>query len=148
MVAVRLQLGALLAADATTLAPASTGNVVALIIAPFTLVETLVIGDLTLASGHGLDPVVCATGTQEVGNDPTAGTQIITIVPASGSGFRWLTSSAPSAPITVYGFALATTALGTLLGVQELATPIVLTDQHQQIDGDPLQMVFVPQPLS
>jgi hypothetical protein len=148
MVAVREQLGVLLAADATTLAPAGSGNVVAVIIAPFTLVETLTVGDLTLASTNGLSPIVCATGAQEVANDPTSGAQLITIVPASGSGFRWVTSGTFPPSITVYGYALCTTALGALLGVQVLATPITLATTGQQIDADPLQMVFVPRPLS
>lgn len=60
MIAVRLQLGVLLAADPTTLAPAVDANKVALISAAFAATENLVVADLTLAAGHGLDPILCA----------------------------------------------------------------------------------------
>ena len=64
MVAVRERLGALLAADATTLAPATDANLIALIVAAFALSENLTVGDLTLAAGNGLDPIAGATGAK------------------------------------------------------------------------------------
>ena len=148
MYAVRQQLGALLAADSTTLAPSVTGNILALIVTPFALTENLVPGDFTVATTNGLTAISCATGTQEVGNDPTSGMQIITIVPASGSGFRWLTSGSFSAPIPLYGIALLKSDSSVLYGVQQFATPIIVNQAGQQVDVDPVQMTFVLQPLS
>jgi hypothetical protein len=146
MQAVRLQLGALLAADTTTLAPASA-NLVALIIAPFTPVETLVIGDLTLGSTNGLVPIACAAGAQEVAIDPVSQAQIITLIPGAAPGFRWVTSGSFSAPISVYGIALVTAGSAALLGVQQLPSPITFSEAGYQLNVDPAQMVFVLQPL-
>jgi hypothetical protein len=147
MKAVRLQLGALLAADATTLAPASLANEVALIIAPFALSENLTVASLTLGSTNGLSPINCATGAQEVAQDPVTGSQLITIVPAAGSGFRWVSSGSFTAPITVYGYALLTNAGAVLLGAQALPTPIVFQSAGYQLDIDPLQIGFVLSPM-
>jgi hypothetical protein len=148
MQAVRLQLGVLLAADPTTLAPAGTGNKVAVIIAPFTPVETLVAADLTLATTNGLAAVVCATGTQAAGLDPVTGAQIITLIPGAAPGFYWLTSGTFPPSITVYGYALLDNAETTLLAVAPLNTPVVLTQTGQVLDANPLIFQFVLQPVS
>lgn len=147
MRAVRLRLGTLLAADATTLAPASDANMVALVVAPFTLSETLAIGDLTLASDHGLAPIACATGAQEVALLPSSFAQIITLKPGATSGFRWVTSGSFPPSITIYGFALTDNGGTTLLAAQTLDAPVVVTDVGQQLDLDPVTMQFVQSPL-
>lgn len=147
MAAVRLQLGTLLAADPTTLAPASTPNQVALIISPFSLAESLVVSDLTLGATLGLAPLAGIAGTQGVAQDPISGAQILTLLPPV-TGWRWVTSGTWTTPITVYGAALTNAAGTTLLGAMQLATPIILTEPGFQVDIDPLQMTFVLQPLS
>lgn len=148
MVAVRLQLGALLAADATTLAPASDANMIALIIAPFSLSENLVVGDLTLATANGLAPIAGATGAQEVALDPTTNQQLITLKPGASSGWRWVTSGGLSVPITVYGIALTDNAGTTLLGAGLLPAPVTVAADGYQIDVDPVQMTLVLNPIS
>lgn len=148
MRAVRNRLGTLLAADATTLAPASDANVVAVITATFTLGDNLVVGDLTLATDHGLEPIACATGAQLVALDPQSGAQIITLKAGAVPGFRWVSSGVFPPTITVYGFALLNEALDTLLGVMELAEPIQITAAGQLLDGNDQTMTFVQQPLS
>jgi len=147
MQAVRLRLGALLAADTMSLAPV-LANKLAVIVAPFTEAETLQYSDLTLASTNGLSPIALATGSQEVAIDPVSQAQILTLVPGAGTGFRWVTSGTFPPSITVYGFALIDNAGATLLGVVTLATPIVLSATGYQVEADPQMMTFVLQPLS
>lgn len=148
MLAVRLQLGALLAADPTTLAPPMNANEVGLIVAPFTPGENLTVGSLTLGSTNGLGPVPCAAGAQDVAIDAVSGQQQITLLAHAAPGFRWVSSGTFTGPITVYGFALLTNAAAALLAVQALATPIVLTDPGYSIDLDPITLTLVVQPLS
>jgi hypothetical protein len=145
--AVRLQLGALLAADPTTLGPV-LANKVSLVTTPFSDGENFAIGDLTYAAAHGLDPILCATGASEVAVDPVSQQQIITLKPGAGSGFRWVTTGGLVGPVNIYGFALMDNAAAVLLGVQALANPIILNGDGYQIDADPLQMIFVLLPLS
>jgi len=148
MVALRNKLATLLAADATTLAPASLANKVQLITAPFAASENLAIANLTLASGNGLGAISCATGTQNTGADPITSAQIITLIPASGSTFRWLSSGTISPAITLYGIALTDNGSATLLGVQAFSTPIPITAAGQVVDVDPVTIKFVLQPMS
>lgn len=147
MKSVRLQLGLLLAADPVTLGPVAA-NKVALVTIPFSDGENFVYADLTYAAGNGLDPIACATGASEVGIDPVSQTQIITLKPGAGSGFRWVTTGGLVGPISVYGYALIDNGASKLLGVQALANPIVLSGDGYQIDADPVQMIFVLSPLA
>jgi hypothetical protein len=147
MLAVRLQLGNLLAADTTTLAPAINANEVALIVAPFTPGENLTIGSLTLGSTNGLTPIACAIGPQEVAIDAVSGNQQITVVVGGGHGWRWVSSGTFTSPITVYGFALVTNLAVDLLAVEALATPIVINAAGYSIDLDPILLTFVVQPV-
>jgi hypothetical protein len=148
MIAVRERLGTLLAADATTLAPASLANQMQLIIAPFVPNENLTASSLTFGTTNGLGPIACATGAQESALDPVTGAQIITIVPGAGSGFRWVSSGTFTSPITVYGIALTDSTGATLLGVAQFATPYIMQAAGYQIDADPAQITFVLQPMS
>lgn len=148
MKAVRLQVGALLAADATTLAPAMNANNIALITSAFVLDENLVVGGLTYATGNGLDPIDCAVGAQEVAIDPITLAQVITLVPGSAAGFRWVTSGGLSVPVTVYGYALLTHSAAALLAAAAFDTPIVLPGDGYQIDADPAQLTVVQQPIN
>lgn len=147
MIAVREEIGILLAADATTLAPAGSANKIALIGAVFTPRETLVATDLTLLSGHGLDPIAGATGAQSVGLDPVTQEQIILIKPPAG-GYKWTTSGGLAVAKTIYGYALLDTTLATLLAVQTLPTPITVAADGYLIDVDPVEMRIVLAPIS
>lgn len=146
MKAIRTALGDLLAADVALLAPA-TANVIALIAAPFTPDENLVIGDLTLATFTDSDPIAGTTGAQQVGFDPVTQEQVITVLAPLG-GYRWETGDTANLPQTIYGFALVSDGLVTLLAVAELPEPITLQDAHQFIDLDPIEFRFVLQPIS
>jgi len=147
MKAVRLQLGTLLAANAATLAPASDANVIALVMAPFTNDENLLVGDLTFATFTGSDPIEGATGTQTTGIDPVTLAQVIEIKPPLG-GYRWETTDTVNLPQTIYGYALLNNDLSTLLAVQLLDEPITLQDADQFIDVDSATLTFVQQPVS
>lgn len=144
---VRLQLGELLAADATTLAPATNANKVALIASPFTPSENLVIGDLTLATFTGSTPLAGATGTQQVGVSPSTGDQIITIKDPAG-GYRWECTATPTAPETIYGFALMDNAGAVLLAVEAFDTPITISASGEEINLGTVKMTMVADPLS
>jgi len=147
MKSVRLQLGALLAADATTLAPAALANKIALIVGPFALSENLTAGGLTLASGNGLDPLAGVTGAQTAGLDPTTQQQLIQIKSPSG-GWKWITSGVFAGAITIYGYALLDTTLATLLAAALLPAPINVDAAGYLIDIDPVELTFVLAPIS
>lgn len=147
MRAVRLQLGNLLAADATTLAPATNANKVSLVGAAFALSENLTVSSLTLISGNGLSALAGQTGAQLVAQDPTTQDQVITLSPPAG-GWRWVSSGTIGSPITVYGFALTDSAVATLLAAGLLPTAIVITAAGYAIDLDPMLMTFVLNPIS
>ncbi len=147
MRAVRLQLGELLAADSTTLAPGVSANKIALIAAAFNLNEALVIGDLTLASFTGSAPKAGTTGAQGVGTDPMTGEQLITILAPAG-GWRFVCTVAPGAPQTIYGFCLTDNAGATLLAAEQLPSPITIASVGDEIDLGAVAMTFVLRPLS
>jgi len=147
MKAVRLKFGSLLAADATTLAPAMDANEVSLISENVALTENLVTADLTFATFTGSDALEAGTGEQQVGIDPQTLQQIITIKEPAG-GWRWITTDAVNLPQTIYGYALTKTALGELLGVALFNTPITLTEAGQQINLGTAEITIVPQPAS
>lgn len=147
MQAVRLQLGALLAADTTTLAPAVSANKIALINAAFTPTENMTIGSLSFATFTGSSPKVGAAGTQGVGIDPATGEQLITILAPAG-GWRFVCTVAPATPETIFGFALTDNAGAVLLGVELLPNPITIAVVNDEIDLGAVAMTFVLQPLS
>ena len=143
---VRLQLGELLAADTTTLAPVAA-NKIALVAAAFTPSENLVIGDLTLATFTGSAPIAGAAGAQQVGNDPVTGEQVITILSPVG-GYRFECSVAPASPEVIFGFALVDNAAALLLGVAVLASPITIRAVGDFVDLGAVEMRFVLQPAN
>lgn len=143
----RLQLGELLAADATTLAPAADANTVALIKSNFAIGETLVAADLTLANFATSTPLPAGVGPQLVGLDPVTGDQIITIKEPAG-GFRWEVTTTADLPQTIYGFALFNDDQTILLGVELLPVPITLNAVGQQVDLGSVKITVVQQPAS
>lgn len=143
---VRLQLGELLAADTTTLAPVAA-NKIALIAAAFTPDQDLELADLTLATFTGSAAKAGVAGAQTVGNDPVTGEQMVNIIPPAG-GYIYICTVAPASPETIYGFALLDNAAAVLLAVEALAVPITITDVGDQVDlGNP-DLRFVAQPIS
>jgi len=143
----RLQLGELLAADATTLAPAANGNKIALINAAFVADENAVIGGLSFADFDGSAPKVCGTGDQQAGIEPATQDQLITMLEPAG-GFRWETTGVTNLPQTIYGFALTDNAGAVLLGVEQLDAPVTLTALGQEINLGAVQMRIVTNPIS
>lgn len=145
--AVRLQLGELLADDATTLAPAANANELILLKDAFVPTEDLVIGDLTEADFDGYAPIGGAIGTQQAGVDPATGDQIVTNKEPLG-GWRWEVTGATNLPQTIYGFALTDSTGATLLASELLAEPITLTAIGDEINVGVAQLRIVAQPIS
>ena len=146
MIDLRLALGELLAADTSTLAPA-TANKVALISANFALSEELAVGDLTLATFTGSTPKAGASGAQQAGTDPLTGDQVVTNLTPAG-GWRWECTAAPASPETIYGYALLDTTLATLLGAALLDAPVTITSVGDFVDLGAITIRFVRQPMS
>jgi hypothetical protein len=147
MTPVRLQLGALLAADTTTLAPA-TANKVALYNTPTAINENLVPGSLSLATFTGSSPISGTAGAQGVGTDPATGDQVVTILAPAG-GWRFVCTAAPVTPETIYGFALLDhTLAATLLAIAALPTPTTIVNVGDEIDLGSIPLTFVLQPIS
>lgn len=147
MRALRLALGELLAADADTLAPATDANIIALVAAPFTPGEDLVVADLTLATFTGSTPLEGSTGDQQAGVDPVTSEQKITILAPAG-GWRWECTAAPVSPETIYGYALLTNDSTTLLGVDVFANPIPIAAVSDFVDLGAVVITFVLQPMT
>lgn len=144
---VRLQLGALLAADPTTLAPVGTANVIALIMAPFALSETTPLASLTFATFTGSTPIAGETGAQLVATDPITFNQIITLKAPIG-GFRFVTGDLVNLPQTIYGFALLDNAMANLFALAAFNPPIPLVSAGQQISVDDVTLTLVQLPIS
>jgi len=147
MLALRLQIGELLAADDTTLAPAANANKMALIAAAFTPDEGLEEGDLTYASFDGSTPITGVVGTQQAGVDPATLDQIVTIKEPAG-GWRWESTGVTNLPQTIYGFALLDNALAVLLAVASLDEPVTITAAGQEINLGACKLTIVQQPVS
>lgn len=146
MIALRLQLGNLLAADTTTLAPVAA-NKIALIAAPVTPDENMVLADLTLATFTGSTPIAGATGAQQVGIDPATQEQVITNLAPAG-GWRWECTVAPGSPEVIYGFALVDNAGATLLGIGLLPTPVTIQAVSDFVDLGAVEIRLVLAPMS
>jgi hypothetical protein len=144
---VRLQIGELLAADPTTLAPVANANKVVLIKSAFTPNELLTPADLTPADFDGSTAKLAAVGTQQAGLDPATGDQVITIVEPVGS-WRWETTGTTNLPQTIYGYGLYDNTLATLLGIALLPAPLTLQIVGQQINLGTVAMTVVAQPLN
>jgi hypothetical protein len=140
-------LASLLAGATAYLAPSASANIVALIVAPFTKGPNLVVADLTLASFAGSTPIAGMTGTQDVGNDPNTGQQVITIIAPSG-GWVFTCTTAPATPQTVFGYALLNNAGTTLLATEYLIPNTTITNIGDFIDLGKITFTLNPAPLS
>lgn len=146
MKSLRLRLGELLAAEAAYLAPAADNNEVALIKENFSLGETLVIADLTLADFDGSAPLLAELGEQQCGIDPITGDQVVTIKEPAG-GWRFETTALEGLPQTIFGYALTTKDGVALLAVALLPVAITLTEVGQEINLDKVVFRIVPEPM-
>jgi len=145
--ALREKAAQLLAADATTLAPATDENTMCLIMANFNPTESSVVADLTLATFDGSTPIDCETGTQPEGLDPVSSAAIITIAPPIG-GWRWETTGITNLPQTIYGRALMNDDQTELYALEKFATPIVLTAINQVINLPPATLTLAANSLT
>jgi len=120
------QTQALLAADATTLAPATDANVIALIIANFVPSKSLLPADLELATFTGSTPKAIGTGAQTVFTDPLTGNRVIQMKEPVG-GLTFVCTADPTLPETVFGFGLFNDDLSVLLGTELLPNPVPIS---------------------
>jgi len=147
MKSLRLQIGELLAADDTTLAPAVSSNKIMLIKSPFTPGENLVVGELTEADFDGSAAIAGATGAQQCAIDPLTGDQIVTIKDPAG-GYRWEVTGTTNLPQTIYGVALVDNTKATLLAVEAFEMPIPLTGVGEEVAFPRAIMTVVSSPIS
>ena len=131
--ALRAKAATLLAADATTLAPAALNNLIALVKSAFTPSEQTDVSTLVLADFDGSTPIAVGTGTQPTGADPNTNDEIISILPPAG-GFRFATTGVTNLPQTIYGFILTDSTGATLYAAALLPAPVTLTASGQVIE--------------
>jgi hypothetical protein len=146
VIALRLSLGSLLAADVTYLAQAAA-NKIALVMANFVPGEQLIFADLTLATFDGSVPIAGVGGAQLTGEDPATGDQIVTIKEPAGS-WRWVTTGVTNLPQTIYGYALINNAGNVLYATQLLPAPLTLNAVGQEINLGTAKMTMVLEPLA
>lgn len=133
IIAVRVSVGTLVAADPTYLNQATNANLVALVVSPFVPSETLLVASLTFATWPGYVDVNCPFGPALVGVNPATLQQEITI-PDPINGYRYVVTGTTGLPQTVYGFALCTKAKAILLASELLPVPLPIQDVGQVID--------------
>lgn len=143
----RLQLGELLAADPTTLAPVTAINQMMLVKSVFVPDENLVLADLTPADFAGSTPLVIPDGAVPVGIDPATQEQVISIPPPAG-GYRWEATSTLNLPQTIYGFAFFDGDTPRLLATALFPTPIAILGIGDTVEFGPADLRIVLQPMS
>lgn len=141
------QLVALLSADATTLAPASSANKVHLAQAAFTPAASLTVAGLTEATFTGYAALLAGVSTQQVFFDPATGNTILQILEPAG-GWHWKTTAATGLPQTIYGYYLTDNGTTTVYGSALFTTPIVLNGSGQGIDIAQVRFTFPPVPMT
>jgi len=145
--AVRLQLGELLAADATTLAPAADANIVTLLMADFVYDESTELADLVPATFTGATPKAAGVGTQQTGVDPATGDQLVTLLAPAG-GWRWEATALTNLPQTIYGAMLTNDDATVLLALHKPSAPVIIQSVGDQVQLGALTMTIVQQPIS
>jgi len=96
----------LLAADASTLAPAALALNVSLVTAAFTPGRSTRYADLTKAAGAGLEPKSPAVGAQLMGFDPSRNAWKVILKEPAG-GWNWLATALEDPVETVYGYVVS-----------------------------------------
>lgn len=131
---IRDRLANLLAADATTLAPAEDGVKVTLITGDIELSPALTILDFADRGvlSNGLAAINAAPGTQNESVDPVTTNRKVELKEPAG-GWRWETTSKPDPSITVTGAIVTNNDFDALYGIIVFDDPITLNDTNQSI---------------
>jgi hypothetical protein len=140
--AVLQQIADLLAADATTLAPAADACHVHLAMAPFTPSADLLLAGLTEADFDGHTALNAGIGPQESYTDPVTGLRIVQLLEPAG-GWHWVTSGVTNLPETIYGYYVTDNANAVLYGSALLPTPVTLNAVGQGIDLPYVRLTFL-----
>jgi len=143
---VRLAIGEAFAASTDVWTVAADPLEVALVAAPFTPSELMVLSDFTLATFTGSTPKLCQAPPQQAGIDPATQEQVVTALAPAG-GWRWECTAAPATPETIYGFVFTNSAPGWSFCAL-LPTPVTIANVGDFIDLGALEMRFVLQPIS
>lgn len=142
----RLLLGEAFAASTDVWTVATDPLQVALVAAPFTPSENMLLTDFTLATFTGSTPKLCQAPPQQAGVDPPTQEQVVTALAPAG-GWRWECTADPATPETIYGFVLTNSAPGWSFCAL-LPTPIVIAAAGDYIDLGALEIRFVLRPMS
>jgi hypothetical protein len=128
-------------AEDTAFLAAATAMHVHLVIEPFAPSLALVLGDVTLATFPGSDPLSAGTGAQPVLTDPLTGLLNIRILEPAG-GWSWVADDTVVTPETVYGWILTDTANTGLLGSGLLETPVTIEAEGQGLEIPSIKLQF------
>jgi hypothetical protein len=134
---------ALLAADATTLAPLTNPPKVILAQSSFVPNPNLDPSTVTPASFTGSTPLACIVGAQLTGFNPLTGNYLCDMKVPLG-GWRWITGDAVNLPQTIFGFLLVDHTGLVLYGSALFPTPIPLNAAGQVVEIDEVRFEFVP----
>jgi hypothetical protein len=137
------RLGALLAGDTTTIAPAAGGVKVHLAQNAFTPSLSLALASLTEATFTGYAALLGAVGGQQNFADPTTGNGIVQIVEPLG-GWHWATTGTTSLPQTIYGYYMTDNGVANLYAAALFSSPITLTASGQGIDIAQIRLAIIP----
>jgi hypothetical protein len=140
------RMAALLAADATTLAPAALNVHVHLAMAPFTPGPTLTVASFTEAAFTGYAALNAGTGGQQSFADPGTGNRVIQLLEPAG-GWHWATTAGAGLPITIYGYYVTDNANAVLYGSALLPTPVTLAATAQGVDVAQVRFALIPSAL-
>lgn len=132
---------ALLAADTSTLAPASNPPSVTLVAGPFTPSPATIPGDLVAPTFDGYAAIACAVGAQLTGQDPFT-LSYFTEMKIPTGGWRWAVTGTTNLPQTIYGVALVNHGSTVVYGSAVFPTPIVLNAVGQVIEVPNLRFTF------
>lgn len=136
------QITALLAADATTLAPAANGCKCHLAKQAFTPGPNLLIGDLVEADFDGYAALTAGLNAQQDFTDPVSGLRVVQILEPAG-GWHFEVTGVTNLPQTIYGYYFTNNA-GAVLYASALIIPAVnLTGVGQGIDLPNLRFTFL-----
>lgn len=126
-------LATLLGTDTGSLAPATGGVKVHLIIANFTPGLTTDFTTLTEATFTGGAAKLAGTGPQQVFRDPISGDQIVQLLEPVG-GWHWAASAGTLLPQTVYGYCVTDNASAITFGSNLFPTPILIQATGDGVD--------------
>lgn len=141
------KMAALLAADASTLAPAALALKVHLAIAAFTPGNALVPGSFTEATYVGYAPVLGGVGACQNFVDPATGLRTVQLNEPAG-GWHFACTGGAGLPQTVYGYYVTDNGTTVVYGSQLLPTPVVISASGQALDLPQVRFNVVQQPLN